>query len=135
MDRIVAISDRANAAIHALALASRNGGSISASAAAERLGLSPSYLAKVLQSLAQTGLIASTRGIGGGFSLKSPAVDMSCMDVLEALDGPLPERYCLFEKAVCASRTCGLKTLCDRVEDAMREALETTSIADVAKSF
>jgi Rrf2 family protein len=135
VDRIVAISDRANAAIHALALASLNEGSISANAAAERLGLSPSYLAKVLQSLAQTGLIASTRGIGGGFSLKAPAADMSCMDVLEALDGPLPERYCLFEKAVCTSRTCGLKTLCDRIEDAMLEALETTSIADVAKSF
>lgn len=135
MDRMVAISDRANAAIHALALASRNEGSISANAAAERLGLSPSYLAKVLQSLVQTSLIASARGIGGGFSLKRPAAAMTCMEVLEALDGPLPERYCLFEKAVCASRTCGLKALCDRIENEMREALDNTSIADVAESF
>ncbi|MDX9828114.1 MAG: Rrf2 family transcriptional regulator [Spirochaetia bacterium] len=69
MDRIIGISDRTNAALHALALADCNGGSIAAGAAAQRLGLSPSYMAKILQGLAAKGIIASTRGIGGGFSL------------------------------------------------------------------
>ncbi len=135
MDKIVAISDRTNAALHALALAACNGGSIAAKAAAERLGVSPTYLAKILQSLAAKGLIASVRGIGGGFSLLAPASSLRCMDVLAALDGPLPEHYCLFERAVCVTRQCGFKTLCDETAAKMRAALEGTTIADLARSF
>ena len=135
MDKIVAISDRTNAALHALALAACNGGSISAKTAAERLGVSPTYLAKILQSLAAKGLIASVRGIGGGFSLLAPASTLRCMDVLVALDGPLPEHYCLFERAVCVTRQCGFKALCDDTAAKMRAALEGTTIADLARSF
>ena len=135
MDRVVAISDRTNAALHALALAARNGGSIAANAAASRLGVSPSYLAKILQSLAAKGIIASIRGIGGGFSLLKPATEMTCMEVLEALDGPLPSRYCLFEKAICVTKTCVFRSLCEEVEEKMRSALSSSTIADLAASF
>jgi len=135
MDRVLAISDRTNAALHALALASRDGGSIAAKAAAERLGLSPSYLAKILQSLAAKGIIASVRGIGGGFSLLKPASEIRCVEVLEALDGPLPSNYCLFERAICATKTCAFKSLCDDVEEKVRATLENTTIADIARSF
>ena len=135
MDRVVAISDRTNAALHALALAACGGGSISAASAAERLGLSPSYLAKILQALAAKKIIASSRGIGGGFSLLKPAGEMSCMEVLEALDGPLPSRYCLFERAVCVSKTCAFKPLCLEVEEKLRSTLNRSTIADLARSF
>ena len=135
MDRVVAISDRTNAALHALALADRNGGAIAANVAALRLGVSPSYLAKILQSLAAKGIIASIRGIGGGFSLLKPAGEMSCMEVLEALDGPLPSRYCLFEKAICVTKTCVFRELCDEVEEKMRKALIASTIADLSASF
>ena len=49
MDRIFAISDTVNTAVHALALAAASGGSISASKAAKELDVSPSYFAKILQ--------------------------------------------------------------------------------------
>jgi Rrf2 family nitric oxide-sensitive transcriptional repressor len=135
MDKIVAISDRTNAALHALALAACNGGSISAKIAAERLGVSPTYLAKILQNLAAKGLIASVRGIGGGFSLLAPASTLRCMDILVALDGPLPEHYCLFERSVCVTHQCGFKALCDETAAKMRAALQETTIADLAGSF
>jgi len=135
MDRVVAISDRTNAALHALALAARDGGSIAAKAAARRLGVSPSYLAKILQSLAAKGIIVSIRGIGGGFSLPKPAAEMTCLEVLEALDGPLPSRYCLFEKAICVTKTCVFRALCEEVEEKMRKTLATSTIADLAASF
>jgi Rrf2 family protein len=135
MDRIVAVSDRTNAALHALALAAKNGGLIAAASAAGRLGVSPTYLAKILQSLAAKGIIASVRGVGGGFSLLKPASEMTCMEVLEALDGPLPDRYCLFEKAICGTKSCAFKTLCDEVGAKMRATFATATIADIASNF
>lgn len=135
MDRIIGISDRTNAALHALALAECNGGSIAAGAAAERLGLSPSYMAKILQSLAAKGMISSARGIGGGFSLKKPAAEMACLEVLEALDGPLPGNYCLFPKTVCLAKTCAFHKLCVDARLLLLDTLRSSTIADIAAAF
>jgi len=135
VDRILAISDRTNSAIHALALAACNGGSIAANVAATRLEVSPTYLAKILQSLAARGLISSTRGIGGGFSLKKPAGETTCLEVLEALDGPLPSRECLFGKAICVTRTCVFSTLCAEIDEKVRTTLARSTVADIARSF
>lgn len=135
MDRVVAISDRTNAALHALALAARAGGSIAAREAAERLGVSSSYLAKVLQSLAAKGVIASTKGVGGGFSLPRPAGEVRLSEVVVALEGQPPARECLFEKAVCDGGFCVFKVFCAETSSRLRTILETTTIADLAQNF
>jgi Rrf2 family protein len=135
MDRVVGISDRTNFAFHALALAAASGGSMAAGTAAERLGVSPTYLSKILRALAAQGILESTRGIGGGFSYARPPESIALMEVLEALDGPLPSRSCLFEKTVCDTGTCLFKVLCLDIEARLREALERTTLADLAANF
>jgi Rrf2 family protein len=139
VDRLLNISDRSNAAIHALALVARNGksqgGSLSSSAAAAELGVSASYLAKVLQPLAKAGLLESTRGASGGFTLARSAAGISALEVLELLDGPLPEHDCLFKKSVCAKGGCALKTLCQKTEKMLREVLSSTSIEALSLSL
>ena len=43
------------------------------------------YLAKVLQSLAQAGLIVGRRGVGGGYRLSRPVMEISLLDVINAI--------------------------------------------------
>ena len=135
MDRIINVSDKGNAAVHALALAAAGGGRVTAADCAAELGVSPSYLAKVLQVLVRGGLLESTRGAAGGFELAREASGISCLEVIELLEGPLPRRECLFGKSVCAKGGCALKVMCERVGKSVRSALESTSIAALAASF
>jgi len=135
MDRIVSISDRGNAAIHALALAAAGGGRMTAAASARALGVSPSYFAKVLQSLVHAGLLASSRGAAGGFELARSAGEISCLEVVEAVDGALPRRECLFPRPVCGKGGCPMKSACAKVEKTLRAALESTTIAAMAAGF
>jgi Rrf2 family protein len=135
MDRVLGISDRCNAAIHALALAAAGDGKVTVSEAAERLGVSRSYLAKVLQVLARRGALHSTRGAAGGYELAKDASDISCLEIIEALEGPMPERECLFEASVCERKGCALKSLCQKVSKAARQALESTSVESLAAVF
>ena len=135
MDRIVCIKGGTNAALHALALAALQDGAISASEAAARLQVSPSYLSKILQDLVSTGIVESLRGFGGGFSLKKPAGEISCLDVVEAVEGASLERYCLFETPVCGSKDCAIHALCKRLHDELQQVLASTSIADLSLSF
>jgi Rrf2 family protein len=135
MDRWIAISDGARSALHALAYASARGGFVSAHCAAEALGLSPTYLAKLLQDLSKKGLVDIARGASGGFAVKGDPKDLSCLDVLVAIDGPAPELHCLFAEAICDSGTCKIKLLCDEVATRSLSALRETTVADLAQSF
>lgn len=135
MDRVVCIKDSTNAALHALALAALQDGRISASDAAARLKVSATYLSKILQDMVAVGIVESVRGFGGGFLLARSAKEISCLDVVEALEGTSVERYCLFETPVCTSRECTIHAVCKRMQDEIRRVLSSTSVADLAMSF
>jgi len=47
------------------------------------------FLLQVLRSLVNHGLLKSTRGVDGGYSLARPASEISLLQILEATDGPL----------------------------------------------
>ncbi|MCX8012967.1 MAG: Rrf2 family transcriptional regulator [Rectinema sp.] len=135
MDRILAISDTVNAAIHALTLAVRNGGRVSAREAAERLGVSYTYLSKIMQRLSNAGFLAASRGAGGGYILTRPGENITCIDILLTLEGELPMRECLFAHAVCMTGRCVLRTFCEETEQRLHQLLENTTIADIARSY
>lgn len=52
-----------------------------------KTGASRHHVAKVLQRLAQNGLIGSKRGPGGGFYLKSHPDKISLLDIYESVEG------------------------------------------------
>jgi len=121
--------------MHALALASARGGTISATEAAAELSVSPSYLGKVLQAMTKSGILSSSRGAAGGFTLEREASTLSCREVLECLDGSLPERDCLFAVAVCQKGSCAFSGFCAETAQRLAALLERTSVSDIAACF
>ncbi len=51
--------------------------------------ISPQYLEQLMIRLVKPGLIRAVRGQKGGFVLAKPPREISLMEVLEALEGPL----------------------------------------------
>jgi Rrf2 family protein len=47
------------------------------------------FLLQILRSLVTHGILHSTRGVEGGYTLRRPAEDISLLDVIEAVDGPM----------------------------------------------
>ncbi|OLZ10736.1 RrF2 family transcriptional regulator [Sulfobacillus thermosulfidooxidans] len=62
---------------------------VSISVMTPRLGLSDKYLEQLLMILKRAGLVRSTRGANGGFTLARPAEDISLLDIMKALQGPI----------------------------------------------
>ena len=60
---------------------------MSSIALANRLKVSPSYLKKIIKSLVDEGLLRSTTGKNGGFSLNKDLHDISFYDVFLAVEG------------------------------------------------
>ena len=47
------------------------------------------FLLQILRDLAKQGILSSTRGGGGGFMLGRPPEEISLLEVIEAVEGPL----------------------------------------------
>ncbi len=68
---------------------------------AESQQIPPSFLAKIISQLSIAGLIQTSRGAHGGVSLAKPGGDVSIMDVVEAIDGPLVLNECTTAPHLC----------------------------------
>ena len=60
-------------------------------------------MAKVLQRLVRTGLLVSTQGTRGGYTLGRGRASISVADVIQAIDGPLTVTACSTEKNTASS--------------------------------
>jgi FeS assembly SUF system regulator len=100
---------------------------------AERTGIPLPTVAKLMKSLNRAGLVASTRGAGGGYTLGRPSKDISVADVIQAVEGPIALTAC----ADTSDEQCGIEMLCpvqgkwNRVNTAVRSALAEVTLADM----
>lgn len=85
------LSQSVTYAVHAaLRLAeSQHAVPVSCNRLAEKGHMPERFLLQILRDLAKQGILHSTRGGGGGFMLERSPRDISLLDVIEAIDGPL----------------------------------------------
>jgi len=90
------------------------------------------FLAKILRTLVDAGLVNSTRGPHGGFSLAKSPADVSFLDIIEAIEGPIVLNVCLGDDSICSrSTTCTMKSVWQRGQEKMLEVFRDTLLADV----
>jgi Rrf2 family iron-sulfur cluster assembly transcriptional regulator len=69
-------------------------GPVTLAGISERQGISLSYLEQLFTRLRKRGLVASTRGPGGGYSLSRSAHDIAVADVVTAVDESVDATRC-----------------------------------------
>ena len=70
-------------------LVQRDGQITSASTLADKFGLSSDFIANLMKNLSRKGLIRSTRGKNGGYSLLVAPEHITLKDLIQAVDGPI----------------------------------------------
>jgi len=68
---------------------------------AETQKIPPSFLAKIISQLSIAGLIHTSRGARGGVLLARPAQQISLLEVVEAIDGPISLNDCTVSTEAC----------------------------------
>jgi Rrf2 family protein len=91
-------------------------GPASAREMAERYRLPQPMAANILKALAAGGIVTSTRGAQGGYTLARSASEISLADVVEALEGPLSLLDCTEQGGGCEHQpACPTTTPIQRV--------------------
>jgi len=104
-----------------------------ASQLAESTGLEVPTVAKVLKTLARSGLVNSIRGVNGGYQLALASTSISVADVVRAMEGPIALTECGLEPGLCAHESsCHLRGNWQRIGLAVEQALSSLSLADLA---
>ena len=92
-----------------------------------------SFLGKIFQNLSKSGLVGSARGSGGGFYLTRPATEITVLEILESIEGPIALQRCLEIDVGCEhSRGCALCGLLAEAQERMKEVFSGTSLATLA---
>jgi Rrf2 family protein len=91
------------------------------------------FLETILLELKHAGIVRSQRGPDGGYSLARSANDISIADVIRAVDGPLANvRGDRPENQTYQGAARHLTDVWIAVRAALREVLESTTLADLA---
>ena len=108
--------------------------SLSASDIAEVYGVSAPLLAKVLQRLAKNGLLTARHGSSGGYQLARDPNDISALDVINAVDGPVVITSCVTNHGNCdQSSTCTIREPLRRVNESIAQVLRSVTISQMAQ--
>ena len=105
--KVAGFSEATYIGLHAMVLISqRNGERISIRDMADEICVSEAHLAKVILRLARMGLLNTTRGPGGGAVLARRPEEISFLDIVEAIEGPLENSKCVFGRNKCSHAGC-----------------------------
>jgi len=134
MLRLSKKADYALMAVRHLALRSGSP-SMSAREIAEQYDIPIELMAKVLQRLVRAGLLISTQGTRGGYTLSRPSSVISVADVIEAIDGPFTVTACSTEKHDCEQYSkCSIRDPLWQIRERIAATLGTVSMAEMAAS-
>src|SRR5512140_806113 len=100
---------------------------------ARQMDVPEDFLAKILKTLVDAQLVRSTRGPHGGYALARAAAEVSFLDVIEAVEGPVALNVCLDHEDACGHSTlCPMTSVWKLGQERMLDVYRQASLADVA---
>ena len=109
-------------------------GPVALSDISRRQAISHKYLWQVINPLKSAGLLTATRGTHGGYVLARPTEDISILDVVNILEGPVSIVNC-----VIAPKSCERSTFCTtheawcEIQNKVKEAMRSITLKDLVK--
>lgn len=103
---------------------------------AERQEISEKYLGHLIAPLKAAGLINSTRGAHGGYTLARTPQDITLGEVVRAVEGNLAVVECVSTPGVC-HRTdfCVTRDIWSQMGEKMMEVLESTTLQNMVNQY
>jgi Rrf2 family protein len=94
------------------------------------------FLAKIFQRLSKAGVLRSSRGSKGGFSLGKPAASITMREVIEAIDGPIVLNRCLRREGECEEdEICPIYQVWSKAQKQLLEILDRTTMEDLVRQM
>jgi len=134
MLRVTKLTDYATVVL--TVLAARCDQVLSASELADQAGLEPPTVSKILKPLSQAGLVEGLRGVRGGYRLARAASEITLVEIVEAMEGPLAITECSQDHSQCGiAQRCSVRSNWRLINDVVGDALRGVTLAQMLRSL
>lgn len=115
------------------ALAHRHGEVLATAQIASLTGLTQPTVAKVAKRLQACRLLETKRGVNGGYQLIGDPAQLSLVDIIEAVDGPIAVNGCVdgAQDPCAVSNCCFMSNQWNKVNGTVRAALEAVTLTEL----
>lgn len=96
--------------------------------------LSEKYLSLIIIPLKARGLVSSTRGAHGGYTLAKPATEITLKEIVDILEGDICLVDCVKNPSACSrSDTCASRDLWTKVSDRISQTLDAITLDELVR--
>ncbi len=101
---------------------------------AKKQNIPPSFLAKIISQLSIAGLIHTSRGARGGVSMARPLNEITMLQVVEAIDGPVALNECTANPKICQfGEDCPLHEVWCETQEELVKKLKTSTFSHITR--
>ncbi len=90
------------------------------------------YLVKIFALLARADLVMPIRGKHGGYLLSREPQDITLLEIVEAVEGPLAVNRCQEDPPKCDQEECPIRPVWTDIQSTVRDKLAAVTLADAA---
>ena len=129
------ITRQADYATRAVLCLARNGKGerMSTSRVAREQKIPPAFLAKIISQLSVAGVLHTSRGAHGGITLAREPEQITLLEVIEAIDGPIQLNMCVEQAGTCMfEKNCPLQPVWCNAQFELVTRLRNTNFRQLA---
>jgi Rrf2 family protein len=106
-------------------------GAVLAQRVSKEYGIPLEYLLKILQQLVRANVLRSKRGPRGGFFLAKPTEEITIIEIIEAVDGPMMSHLHLAEQTSNAPFSLKMEQVCKKATSNVRDIFGAAKLSDM----
>ena len=106
-------------------------GAVLAARVSKEYGIPLEYLLKILQQLVRANVLRSKRGPRGGFFLARPSENITLLEIVEAVDGPMISHLHLAEQTNNAPFSLRMEDVCKKATEEVRDIYGKAKLAKI----
>lgn len=117
-------------------LHSRTPEKVTAKEVSDQLHISFDVVARVLQVLAQKGVLSSEQGVSGGYRLTTGLQNLTLHQLVEIIDGPSSVVKCITEVGACdIQESCNIVPPMKALNEKLNQFYKTISIQELVEEM
>ena len=98
--------------------------------------ISEKYISRLVIDLRRAKLVRSVRGVNGGFHLAKRPDEITLLEVLETMEGPISVVECVRAPEKCSRQElCPARTIWTRLNDGIRELTAKITLDDILNAY
>lgn len=110
-------------------------GSVSIKSISERQSISECYLEQLFSPLRKAELIKSVRGAQGGYTLNRNPEDITIIDIMEVLEGPIEISGCLDNNDCNNMECCSTRLLWGKIKTSIDDVMKSVTLKDMVEDY